>query len=461
MHPSTAGKPRNTPHHPAARVLAALAALALTACMEGDRGATGTITATSAGTAQLRAAPKAITQIRVVGQPIIVFDHNRDQQEPSNLPDAQVSAWREADGTVDLMIPSTEAYRMRGPDLVHLVIDPKKIYSSSASGEFLSEDDYNFHHWLMGPYSQDGVHFYSISHSEWYACLLEANCAATSADGNPAQIDSWANTVNDFASADGGATWQLNTVNANHTVAAAAYHWTGSVALSSQIYLYALNHSGIFQPSRLVQEGGYWYAVAFYIHRDFTQINPAAGQYQAPIDNTGYVIIRTSDFTKPDGWEAWSGGNTYTPIAQQNFQTFEPTLAGAPANAAPPQLVYDINAQAYLLVFTNFGGSNAVYYTSTPSMANPNWSPAAPILGTAQLVSDPGGPLDGGGGNYGPVVGFNDANYPSIIDPQSPGYNFEFTSGSPQLFFSTAPWLVGGVNTARDLYRVQLAVTYQ
>jgi hypothetical protein len=52
-------------------------------------------------------------------------------------------------------------------------------------------------------------------------------------------------------------------------------------------------------------------------------------------------------------------------------------------------------------------------------------------------------------------------NYASIIDPASAGYNFEFTGGHPLLFYSTLPSQYGGINTARDLYSVPLAVTYR
>jgi hypothetical protein len=58
------------------------------------------------------------------------------------------------------------------------------------------------------------------------------------------------------------------------------------------------------------------------------------------------------------------------------------------------------------------------------------------------------------------VQGFNDASYPSILDPNSSGYNFEFTNGNPLLFYSTSPAAYGGDNLARDVYRVQLSVTY-
>ena len=393
---------------------------------------------------------KTIAQIQVTGQPVIVFDHTKDQQQQYNIPDEQITAWREADGTVNLVIPHYEAYRMRGPDLLHLTIDPNEIYSSSQSASQITEDLYNYHHWLSGPYSLDGKTFYSLAHSEWYACLLNTNCDQVGANGLGAAANSWANTINSFVSSDGGASWQLNTVNGNHVVAKTAYYWTGSVALADEIYLQALNHSGMFQPTRVVKEGSYYYAIAYYIHRDFTQINPAMGVYQAPVDKEGYALLRTSDFTNPNGWEAWSGAN-YAPLSNLNIGVFLPQQNGSVLNAAPPQLIFDTNAQCYILIHTLYGGHNAVYHMTTKSLANPSWSQSTPILGTAQLVTDPGGPLQG----------FNDANYPSILDNSSTGFNFEFTSGAPLLFWSTFPAQYGGNNLGRDIYQVQLTVTYQ
>ena len=51
-------------------------------------------------------ATKTIAQIQLAGQPVKIFDHTKDQQQPFNIPDSQITAWREADGTVDLMIPT-------------------------------------------------------------------------------------------------------------------------------------------------------------------------------------------------------------------------------------------------------------------------------------------------------------------------------------------------------------------
>ncbi len=394
--------------------------------------------------------PKRIAQIKITGEPVIVFDHTTDQQQPLNIPDEQITAWREADGTVNLMIPHYEAYRMRGPDLLHLTIDPNEIYSSTQRGSQITENLYNYHHWLSGPYSLDGRTFYSLAHSEWYACLLNGDCDQTTANGLSATSNSWANTINSFVSADGGASWQLNVVNNNHVVAQTAFYWTGSLALADKIYLQALNHSGMFQPTRVIKEERYYYAVSYYIHRNFSQIDPANGVYQAPIDKTGYALIRTHDITNPNGWQAWIGGGNYQSFPAQNIAVFLPQQNGSNLNAAPPQLVFDTNAQRYILIHTLYGGTNAVYYMTTKSLAIPCWSQSTPILGTAQLITDPGGP----------VQGFNDANYPSIVDNSSSGFNFEFTGVNPLLFWSTFPAQYGGNNLGRNLYRVQLSVTY-
>jgi len=419
-----------------------VACLTVTACGGGGGGGGGTSTAPP---------PAAhIASIQIAGTPVVVFDHSRDKQEPYNLPDGQVTAWKESDGTVNLLIPSMENYRMRGPDLLHLTMDPHKIYSSATSGSHLPEDQHDYDHWLLGPYSQDGVHWFSLSESEWYACLLNGDCAQTGSNGLPADSNSWANTVNQFSSADGGASWTLNTVSGNHAAADVSYHWTGTLALSQHVYLHALNHTGVFGPSRLVQEDGWWYCVGSYIHRDFSQLSPATGVYEAPIDSYGYVLLRTADFTSPNGWQAWNGGNSFNPVSSLQFKAFLPQYQGSGLDASSPQLIHDTVSNSFVIIFSVYTAGSPVYYVTTSALAAPAWSDAVPIGGSAQLTTDAAGP----------VQGFDNENYVSIIDPASAGSNFEFTAGTPQLFYNTSPGSYGGDNLARDLYRVPLTITY-
>jgi hypothetical protein len=225
-------------------------------------------------------------------------DAPKSLHSPGNIPDAQATAWRETDGTVDPLIPSAEAYRMRGPDFGHLTIDPNEIYSSTASAHQIPEalDDYN--HWLMGPYSLDGTTFYSPTHSEWYACLLVNDCASANyaAEGN-----GWVASMNSLMSTDGGASWQLKTTDGSHIAVNPGYYWTGTLAMQDTIYVHADNHTGVFQPTRVIREGSYYYCLAFY------------------------------------------------------------------------------------MLLTIFGGSNPVYYVTTPSLANPTWSTTAAT--TAPAIS--------------------------------------------------------------------------
>src|SRR5579863_8755429 len=92
------------------------------------------------------ASPRQISGISLVGGPTIVLDHLTDQL-PNALPDSQATAWKNADGTVNLTIPWFENYRMQGPDLEHLTVDPNEIFSSRTQASDILEDHYNFWHW--------------------------------------------------------------------------------------------------------------------------------------------------------------------------------------------------------------------------------------------------------------------------------------------------------------------------
>src|SRR5262249_8087666 len=153
--------------------------------------------------------------------------------------------------TINLTIPHYEEYRMRGPTFASLRIDPAEIFSSTKQAEEIPEDRYDYHHWFMAPYTLDGEHVYALVHSEWYACLLNGDCAS-----GANQLNSWVTTLTSFVSSDRGATWVPNGVNAAHVVARLGYTWTGSVALTSKAYQHVLDHSGLMVPSRIVSEAG-------------------------------------------------------------------------------------------------------------------------------------------------------------------------------------------------------------
>jgi hypothetical protein len=390
--------------------------------------------------------PRHIVGIHLVGAPTLVFDHLADKQQALNLPDAQVTAWKEKDGTCNLTIPHYENYRMRGTSLLSLHIDAAEIFSSSTQASDIVEAHYDYHHWFMAPYTLDGLTVYALAHSEWYACLLEGDCAT-----GQNQLDSWVTTITSFVSTNGGATWAVNGVDAAHDVAALGYTWTGSQALANGVYRTALDHTGLMTPSRLIEEGGRYYSIGFLVHRDFSQID-AMGV--APIDKYGYVLIRTGDLANPSGWEGWTGGASFAPLTSGQYVPFLPKVKGAPYNGSQVQIVRDVQAQVYVLIFAPWGSNGAVYYMTSPSLATPVWSDAVEIGGSAGFATDPrsaAAPCN---------TGFQAANYVSILDDKSAGYDFEFTLGNPWLFYVVNPALCNGDNLARDLYRAQLVIDY-
>ncbi len=381
-------------------------------------------------------AENTITGIKVVGPAVKFFDHTQ-KTEDWCFADGTMSAWREADGTVNLLMPSPEMYRLRGPDLLHLTFDPQKIYSAKVSGTQIQENLYNYYPFILGAYSEDGVNFYGLAHTEWYAERLA---------GGPGSRG-WVTSVNAYVSHNGGASFALNTHNGNHLVTSPGFYWTGSQAFADGVWKRTWNtFSGLQQITGIFKEGAYYYALGNLYHRDFTRIDPGTGE--PAMDKEGVVIIRTTDFTKPDGWTVWIGGGNYSPISTTpvlNWGTFYPKQGGVSYASWNQSLIYDTNAQCWICVFFN-KSLNRLCYMTSKTLASPVWSDYAAIAGVPQV--DP--------------IAF--WPYATIMDPTCTGYNFGSTgSGSPYLFWSNDGPLVDGhhlMTNRSDLCYAQLSITY-
>jgi hypothetical protein len=247
----------------------------------------------------------------------------------------------------------------------------------------------------------------------------------------------------------------MNGLNEAHVVSNESFTWTGSLALASAVYRKALNHTGMMTPSRIVKEGNHYYSVGHLNHRDFGRLDPTTGQ--APIDKYDWVLMRTADLSRAAGWEAWVSGSQYVPMESHTFTAFSPRSTGRQLNAAPPQIIFDTNAKVYILIFVAFGPRGVIYYVTTPSLANPVWSDAIPIGGSANVQTNPRSSDPAAACS----TGFNDGNYVSLIDTHSEGLNFEFTDGDPWLFYVFNPAKdCGGSNLNRDIFRLRLSIDY-
>lgn len=215
------------------------------------------------------------------------------------------------------------------------------------------------------------------------------------------------------------------------------------------------SNSGMMSPSRIIKEGNYYYSMAFLIHRDFSRVDPATSQ--APVDKYDWVLIRTADVSRAQGWEAWSSDGRYVPIGSHAFTAFSPQRNGSPMNAGQAQIIFDTNANVYIAIFVPWQTVGPIYYVTTPTLANPLWSEAIPITRSANVRLNPRGDNQGTKCS----TGFQVNNYVSVIDTHSAGLNFEFTDGDPWLFYTYNPALgCGGSNLDRDIFPLKLGVQY-
>lgn len=417
-----------------------------------------------------RASP--ITGIEISGAPTIVFNHTTDEQQINNIPDAQVTAWKNKDGMVSLIVSSPEEYRMTGSSLHDVKIDPNEIYSSASNGLQIPENDFNYEHWFTAPYTLDGTTIYILSHSEWYACLLNGPPPNGDCWDDPGQtgiyfFNSWVTTINSFVSRNGGTDWHANGgTGKDHVVLNLGYDWTGSEPLKRLSYHQYGDLTGMPSNTRIIKEGNYYYVVGTVTYRD------TAAMLSGEVTKQGLTIFRTTDVANPQGWEIWINGSTYGPISGANLGVFTLQPPDNPVGLAFGQIIFDLKSRQYVLIMAPFGIGNAdqsSYYITTPSLADPQWSTPIAIKGSDKFRNVPAGSGPYSGDYNDPNspyfhcnIGFNDASYLSLLDEASPGFNFEYTDGNLEAYYVFNPALCGDPSQSdRDIYRVNLKIHYE
>lgn len=352
--------------------------------------------------------------ISVAGSQEVVWKSPVPNTVTGPIPDGTTTAYRNAQGKVSLLIVHSDTYRITGDSLNNL--NPNSTENIFRSALVVKETDYNHRHWLMAPYSLDGVSFIGVNHHEWYACKVNNDCN----DDYSVIMRSWANSLTKTVSSDGGDTWS---VPANHLIVAPPL-WNNKPYNTAMV-----NNHGIFHPSKIVKEGKYYYLLAFVTASRYL---PASEQYH------GMIIMRTTDF---NSWEHWTGGANYAAVG-----------SGRPAiipnmDTVLVSLTYNASLCAYMAVFTSGDtgrGPQAVQFKLTSSLANPQWTAAKEIVGSRNIT------MPDNAYPSGLIVN----NYPSVLDPFSAGYNFEISGSNPYMYYNN----VGADPFVRNVYRIGLKI---
>lgn len=225
------------------------------------------------------------------------------------------------------------------------------------------------------------------------------------------------------SSSDGGRTFDQPTVP-NHLVAASPYRFDeGS------------EEWGIWQPSNIIRhpQDGFFYAAVLVEDHELQQ--------------PGTCMIRTDNLADPRSWRAWDGHAFRIEFANPYISEVDPLdhICQPVSPDAIGALTHSLTYNDYLGAFILLGHAVHVdtpgfYYALSRDLIH--WTPRT-LLMEADLVQTSSTP-----GSY--------LAYPSLLDPQAPGFNFDVTGQTPYLFFSRFNDASAG---DVDLMRVQVTFT--
>jgi hypothetical protein len=358
-----------------------------------------------------------LVAVTVVGAPETIFTPARDACDDDDVPDANARAFRAADGSVVVFAMHMKNRALRGPDLDHLKIDCRPPLASKGDAEPSRYDDAN---WITATWTEDGRHVQALVHHEYRANTHKDRC--THRD----YLACWYNTIVAAHSSDEGRSFQRRSPPT--VVAAAPFRQEAGQG----------RHRGFFNPSNIFGEGRHRYMLA--------STTGWPGQPSGP------CLFRTDDPRKPETWRAFDGraftlrfGDPYRTAASP-----APCQVIAPFPAPVGAVVRHRGSGAWIAVFqAKADGSRfpqSGFYT-TASRDLLRWDEPRLLAAGATLYDDP----CGAGGTL--------INYPSLLDREARGRNFDDVGDAADLYFTRLKVDGCRVTSERDLIRRRLTIT--
>ena len=312
--------------------------------------------------------------------------------------------YRDGAGNMYLMVPHSENYRFKVPNLA----DPYGwiLQGPTLEGARLTaESAYNNRNWLYYGWAQ-GNTLYGLMHHEWYY----ANKVVDGIDGFPSYAYGvnrrWVNAISWAQSTNGGLTWTSSPATNSTRLVLVPEPWN----VQSGEHMY-----GFFHPSNIVQEGSYYYAAV-------------EQRTQEPGGATcvcGVSLIRTTNLSTPTGWQFWNGTswenvnhNFYQGnLGQQVHRFFQRTgvniYISSQYNSHMGQALRWHTPTNQWLMFGYAGTDvpSGFGFSTSATLANPQFTSIQPVT-----VVD--------AGSYG------SGNYRTVFDEGATDQNFQNIAGS-------------------------------
>jgi len=341
--------------------------------------------------------PVTVTPQRaeLIGPIETVMDWRTDKCEQWNQPNLPVSAYRDAENLVNLIIPHFVNYRMRGPDFDHLTSD-------CANGPILTSDydsdpsRYNYKEWLSSVFTMDGSTVWGLIHEEFHGEDVPGQCPSGKLEKCHRTSITAAN------SQDGGRHFVHDTPPLHYRVGLPVR------------YVPDWGYYGLMGPKEVYNSHDGFYYMAF------TAFLPAGA---------GGVCLAQA--ANPDGpWLAWSGTAFTLPFLDPYQGAFfkrpdQPTCMPVYTTSQGSgtmgfilgNLAYNTALHQWVMTLANIigGGDGSQFFGYARSYDLIHWSTFT------HLMYVPGDP---------PI------NYPALIDHTSLDRNFTTSGLSPFLYWS-------------------------
>lgn len=327
-----------------------------------------------------------------VDEPIkVLFSWQHDKCDELDIPDAGLRVFRRFDGQVVGIASHYVIRPLLGPSVTEL--KRRDCTPALVSQQRAEVSEFDDRIWLAATWTDDGRHIAAIGHNEYHG-ELHANCIGTS----PRQCRYGVLTL--FSSDDGGRSFRRSGVR---PIAAPSVQFKRDQG----------RDVGYFQPSNVIDVAGIKYVF----------VRTTGGGRQ----NAATCLMRSQNPRDATSWEVYDG----TGFKASSFDPYQDDQKNAVNCAQIPKLnglVWSVVRHrdrgifvAILTVIESASKKTRLAFSTSTNLLD--WSSPRPIEGVE--------------------LGWDDAcsseffHYPSLIDPEAPGRNFD-SVGDHALLFLTA-----------------------
>lgn len=369
--------------------------------------------------------------VTITGAEEVVFDYTTDNCSGQMSVDGCPQFFRDADGTINCLIPHPELFRLTGPDFDNLTVDCSAAVMESDMDP--DPGDFNYMEWLSSTWTDDGETVYGLVHNEWHGYDFDGECLSTDV------LKCWYNGLTLVESVDSGRTFTHATAP-DHLVMSVPYEYDASY----------VSRQGAFGPSNIVKNPNddYYYCL-FYTEEN---INGTTSYLQGG----GTCVMRTDDLSDPDSWRVYDGDGYNTEKVNPYTDTFDVNdhlLINIGLGKQMASLSYNTYFDQWMLVGPSYKYDveedeyfRGFYYQLSDDLVN--WTGLKLIM----RINFP----DNSSQNSNLVTHYG--MYPTVIDHEDDGMNFMYTGRNCYLYYTiwnTFPTESSG-SANRDLRRIPI-----